>query len=198
MFLDLAYLIRHELRQVGYLRPEVNGLFFVPPADKTAPRNATLGNAFAALAELYHFQAKRTRYQTAFDKSEAPVIDPEPPFSRVAIQPLPKTVNVKEQTASAGLAARGLFQEFLTPAGRVADEARETARRANPSPVPVCQSFGLFRLSWPRPEMLSAATRRFAQRQIQRWTAKDAAHLRESISDWLMQQWCERRLSIRT
>jgi hypothetical protein len=84
---------------------------------------------------------------------------------------------------------------MLTPAGRVIDDARDFARGSTPPPVPICQSFGLFRLSWPRPEMLSAATRRFAQRQIQRWTAKDAAHLRESITDWLTQQWCERRLS---
>jgi serine/threonine protein kinase len=195
MFLDLAYLIRHELRQVGYVKPEVIGLFFVPPADKAASRNATLGNAYAALAELYHFQAKRGRYQTSFDKSEAPVIDQDPPFSRLAMLPFPQNTNPKDQAAMAARAARGLFLEILTPAGRVTDEIRDAARNSNPSPVPTCQSFGLYRLSWPRPEMLSAATRRFAQRQIQRWTAKDAAHLRESITDWLTQQWCERRLS---
>ena len=194
MFLDLAYLIRHELRQVGYLRPEVDRLFFVPPADKTAPRNATLGNAYAALAELYHFQAKRTRYQTAFDKSEAPVIDPEPPCSRVAILPLPKTVNVKDQTAGARGRLAALFQEILTP-GRAS--RRRGTRNGSPrqsvagSGVPVVRSV---------PTLL-AATRDALCRdaplcpaQIQRWTAKDAAHLRESIAAWLMQQWCERRL----
>ena len=195
MFLDLAYLVRHELRQVGYLKPEVVGLFFVPPADKAASRNAALGNAFASLAELYHFQAKRSRYQTPFDKSEAPVVDPEPPFARVAVLPLPSGTNPKVQAAVAGRAARALFHEILTPAGRVADEVRETYRNALPSAIPVCQTFGLFRLSWPRPEMLAAATRRFAQRQIQRWTAKEAAHLREPIAAWLTQQWSERRLT---
>src|SRR5206468_2660047 len=73
MFLDLAYLIRHELKSVGFLRPDVVGMFFVPRADKTASRNAALGNTFAALTELYHFQSKRGRYQTVFDKSEAPI-----------------------------------------------------------------------------------------------------------------------------
>jgi serine/threonine protein kinase len=195
MFLDLAYLVRHELRQVGYLKPEVVGMFFVPPADKGASRNAALGNAFASLAELYHFQAKRSRYQTAFDKSEAPVIDLEPPFGRVAVLPLGSATNPKEQAAVAGRAARALFQELLTPAGRVSDEVRDTFRSAAALPHPVCQTFGLFRLSWPRPEMLAAATRRFAQRQIQRWTAKEAAHLREPIVAWLAQQWSERRLT---
>ena len=52
-------------------------------------------------------------------------------------------------------------------------------RNAFPPAAPTCQTFGLYRLSWPRPEVLAAATRRFAQRLLQRWTAKEAAHLRE-------------------
>ncbi len=194
MFLDMAYLLRHELRQVGYLKPEVVGMFFVPQADKKSPRGTGLGNTFAAISELYHFQAKKSRYQTSFDKSEAPVIDPEAPFARVSMLSLPKKADPKEMAATAGTAARALFNEMLTPAGRVTDEVRDTYRKANPTVTQTCQSFGLFRLSWPRPEMLAAATRRFAQRQIQRWTTKDAAHLREPIAAWLRQQWAERKL----
>jgi serine/threonine protein kinase len=196
MFIDLAFLIRHELRQIGYLKPEVVGLFFVPPADKTSSRNASLGNTYAALTELHHFQAKKTRYQTVFDKSEAPVIDTDPPFARVALLPLPKAPVAKEQTLATGRAARALYHELLTPTGRVADEVRDVYRNAFPSAVPTIQTFGLFRLTWPRPEMLFAATRRFAQRQIQRWTAKESAHLREPIANWLAQQWEDRKLSL--
>ncbi|MBA4063463.1 MAG: hypothetical protein C0501_07075 [Isosphaera sp.] len=196
MFLDLAFLLRHELRQVGYLKPEVVGLFFVPPADKASARGAALGNACAALAELHHFQARRTRYQTVFDKSEAAVVDSDAPFARVAVLPLPKKADPKDQAEAAGKAARALFNELLTPAGRVADAAREACRAASPAAGPACQTFGLYRLSWPRPELLAAATRRFAQRQVQRWTAKEAAHLREPIAAWLAGQWDERRLGI--
>jgi serine/threonine protein kinase len=196
MFLDLAYLVRHELRQVGYLKPDVAGLLFVPPADKHTARSMALGNTFAALAELHHFQSRKSRYQTAFDRSEAPIVDHDPPFDRVAVVPLPRKSNPKEQVACASLAARALFQEMLTPTGRVADEARDACRAANPSYGPACQTFGMFRLSWPRPEMLAAATRRFAQRQIQRWTSKEAAHLREPIAAWLEQQWDDRHLGL--
>lgn len=196
MFIDLAFLIRHELRQVGYLKPEVVGLFFVPPADKTSARNASLGNTFAALEELYHFQARKTRYQTSFDKSEAPVVDPEAPFARVMLLPFPKAPIPKEQAEATERAARALYHEILTPTGRVTDEARDVFRNGNPSAIPTAHTFGLFRLSWPRPEMLAAATRRFAQRQIQRWTAKDSAHLRESIANWLAQQWEDRKLTL--
>jgi hypothetical protein len=195
MFIDLAYLVRHELRQVGYLRPDVVGVFFVPPANPKDPRGAPLGNTYAALAELAHFQAKRTRYQTVFDRAEAPIVDGDAPYSRVALLQLPKSPNpVKVQPVLVS-AARALYHELLTPAGRPTDEGRDVYRNAFPVPVPTCQTFGLFRLSWPRPEVLTAATRRFAQRQLQRWTGKEAVHLREHIAEWLAKQWAERRLT---
>lgn len=195
MFLDVAYLVRHELRQVGYLRPEVVGVFFAPRAEVSAPRNAALANSYAALAELHHFQSRRTRYQTVFDKSEAPVTDGEPPFARVMIAQLPKGADEAASRPVVGAAARALFHELLTPTGRVADEGRDVYCRAYPTDAPTCQTYGLFRLSWPRPEVLAAATRRFAQRQLQRWTGKDATHLREHIAAWLGQQWADRNLA---
>ncbi|QJW95584.1 tubulin-like doman-containing protein [Frigoriglobus tundricola] len=195
MFLDVAYLLRHELRQVGYLRPEVAGVFFVPPADPAAPRSAALGNAYAALAELNHFQARRSRYQTAFDKAEAPITDGDAPFARVAVLELPRGTDPAKSLPVVATAARALFHEMLTPTGRVVDEGRDVYRNAYPATGPACQTFGLFRLSWPRPEVLAAATRRFAQRQLQRWTGKEAAHLREPIAEWLTQQWAERKLA---
>ncbi len=195
MFLDMAYLVRHELRQVGYLRPEVVGMFFVPPADVTAPRSTALANTYAALSELHHFQARKSRYQTTFDKSEAPVTDSEPPFARTMVAQLPKAVSADGARPVLAAAARVLYHELLTPAGRVADEGRDVYRHAYPTDTPSCQTFGLFRLSWPRPEVLGAATRRFAQRQLQRWTGRDAGHLREHIAGWLGQQWADRKLS---
>lgn len=197
MFLDVAFLLRHELRQVGYFRPEINGVFFAPPASK-GTRSAALGNAHAALTELYHFQSKKGIYQTTFDKSEPPVVDSEPPFGRVAVLPLPAAATPRTQAAAAALAARALFNEALTPAGRAADEGRDRFAQVVPAAGPTCQTFGVFRLSWPRPEMLAAATSRFAQRQIQRWTAKDAGHLHEPIATWLAQQWTERQFDLDT
>jgi hypothetical protein len=195
MFLDLAFLVRHELRQVGYLRPEVVGVFFVPPANPKNPRGIPMGNTYAALSELCHFQTKKTRYQTIFDRAEAPITDNDAPFGRVAILQLPKAPDPVKALPVLASAARALFHELLTPAGRTADEGRDVFRKAYPSAVPACQTFGLFRLSWPRPEVLAAATRRFAQRQLQRWTGKEAVHLREHIAEWLAKQWSERKLS---
>ncbi len=195
MFLDVAYLVRHEMRQVGYVRPEVVGMFFVPPADAFAPRSNAMANTYAALAELHHFQSKKTRYATVFDKSEAPIIDGDPPFARTMISQLPKGTDAIASRPVLAAAARALFHELFTPVGRVADERRDAYRNAYPVDTPTCQTFGLFRLCWPRPEVLASATRRFAQRQLHNWSGKDAGHLREHIAGWLTEQWAERKLS---
>lgn len=194
MFLDLAYLIRQEVRGLGFFRPEVVGMFLVPPAEPGTARNASLGNTYAALTELHHFQARRSKYQLPFDKSEAPIQDPDAPFARLSILQLPKTIDPKARQLVTARAARAIFNEVLTPAGRVVDEIRDVYRNAFPSANPICQTFGLFRLTWPRPEVLAASTRRFGQRLLQRWTGKDAAPVRDAISKWLQDQWTERKL----
>jgi hypothetical protein len=206
MAVDLAYLIRQELRAAGYRQPEVHGLFLVPPADRTAPRGPALGNAHAALAELFHFQAGRSRYQVAFDKGEAPVADDGPPFARLGLLDLPRAVDPRGRAAAAARAARGLFQELLTPAGRLRDATspggagprpapgEERAGGPRPQGSPHFYTFGLYRLTWPRPEVLAAAARRLAGQTLRRWAAKDVAPLRDPITAWLDGQWAARKL----
>ncbi len=196
MFLDLAYLVRHELRAHGYAKPEVVGLFLVPPADRRASRNAALGNTYAALTELHYFQSRRAQYQTTFDRSEAPIVDSEAPFARTTILQLPRALDEKRREEITGRAARAIFNEMLSPAGRVMAEVRDVYRNAYPAESPSCQTFGLYRLTWPRPEVLTATTRRFAHKLLERWTSRDRNTLREPISRWLDSQWTERKLGL--
>ena len=196
MFLDLAYLIRHELRAHGYARPDVVGMFLVPPADRRASRNAALGNTYAALSELHYFQSRRGQYQTTFDRSEAPIIDSDAPFARTTILQLPRALDQMKREEITGRAARALFNEMLSPAGRVMDEVRDVYRNAYPAENPSCQTFGLYRLTWPRPEVLTATTRRFAHKLLERWTSRDRTVLREPIRCWLDSQWAERKLGL--
>ena len=192
-FLDVAFLLRRELKQVGFVRPEVVGQFFVPPPNSTTGRSFPLGNAYAALAEFHHFQSQRSVYHVAFEKSEGPITDDAPPFARAAVLQVPADGTRAGPVFAA--AAHALYAELLTPAGRTADEAREVYRKAYPSAAPACQTFGLYRLNWPRPELLAAATRRLAHGLLTRWTGKEAVHLREPVTGWLNQQWAERGLS---
>jgi hypothetical protein len=191
MFLDLAYIIKHEFRQVGYTSPEAVALLLTPAADKRTTRVA-LANTFAALAEVYHF-ASGERFQSRYDTAEVAVVESRPPFERTAVLELPKSQKRADENRTAGGAARALYLDMLTPVGRAADDVRSVApvdRLAGP----VVQPFGLYRLSWPRMELLAAISRRFCQQVLRRWTDKETTHLREPIQSWLDDQWARLEL----
>ncbi len=190
MFLDLAYLLKHELRNVGYRKPEIHGLFALPPADKSTPRQAA-ANTYAALTELSHYAANP--YQTRFDNSESPVLDTTPPFDRVGLVQWPRKGTDKDHRRLLGAVARAACLDLFTPAGRKIDYVREVApvdRYAGPT----VQPFGVFRLSWPRYELLAAISRRMCQQVLRRWSAKDGGALKEPIRRWLDDQWANYHL----
>ena len=194
MLVDLAYVIKHELRGVGYRKPEAVGVLLVPPADKAAPRSPLLANTFAALTEVFHFTAGSAKYSQKFEPNEPAVTDPDGPFVRCAVVQLPKVPKEPERGRAIGLAARGLYAELLTAAGRVTDAVRATVPLPGTAVAAVAHVSGLYRLSWPRAELLTAAVRVFTRRMLDRWAAKEAGHLRAPVHTWLADQWDRQQL----
>lgn len=196
MALDLAYLVKHELRQAGFAKPQVCGVLLVPPADKTKPKSAALANSYATLSELNQFSVDGTVYQSRFDANEPPVVDPEGPFVRCATIQIPSTPNSSKLGRTIGLIARSLSLDLVTPVGRVTDGIREEAFALPRAQVPVVQTYGMFRFTWPRRELHDTLTRRFGSQLLARWAGKDVAHLREPIRHWLGEQWDKRELEL--
>jgi hypothetical protein len=189
MVVDLAYLLRAELKQIGYRKPETVGMLLLPPTTPGASKPAALANTYAALTEIAHFTTG-TRYHTRFDPG-IPISDPDGPFARIATVTLPASGKRRDQQRTIGLAARGLYLDILAPLGRVADSARMAAGAPSGPTVAV---FGLYRFSWPRAEVLACATRRFGERLLKQWTAKESKHLKEPIRNWLADQWTRLKL----
>ncbi len=192
MALDLAYILKHELRSIGYRSPETVGVLLAPPAD--ALRGPSGANTVAALTELHHYSSGG-RYQARFDAKEAPLTDPAAPFARTHLFALPKALKPREQRAAFALAARGLYLELLTTAGRRIDHVRREAALAERGGGASVQAYGLHRLSWPRAELLTETSRRFAAQVLERWGGREAAHLRDPLSAWLDQLWAKQGLS---
>src|SRR5262249_55062753 len=73
MFIDLAYSVRHLLRQLGYRQLEVLGLLLLPSVegDATVAGTLAVGNAFAALTELNHFSAADVTFTARYDEKES-------------------------------------------------------------------------------------------------------------------------------
>ena len=196
MFLDVAYTARRELLQMGYLQPHLTGVLLLPFVDRNTPKSQAVANAYAALTELNHYSSPNTRYEAKFDNKEPAICDPERPFHRCLLLTLPKSPDPGPLRRTADLAAAALLQETLTPAGRVADESREAFQNLYRPEGASCQTFGLYRLTWPRQRLLEVAVRRFGRRLVERWGAKSSDHLREPIARWVADEWHRRQLEL--
>src|SRR5262249_22450608 len=76
MFIDLAYLIRDVLKQMGYATASVDGLFWLPAADGRPEKPAFFGNTVAAIKELSHFSSPGVQFQADFGDPEGILADP--------------------------------------------------------------------------------------------------------------------------
>jgi hypothetical protein len=87
MFIDLAYLVRNQLRLLGYNQPDVNSILMVPQLEGQRSNGMALGNAAAALTELLYFSAPNATFSARYD-DRIKVKDRDPPFGRSVVLPL--------------------------------------------------------------------------------------------------------------
>jgi eukaryotic-like serine/threonine-protein kinase len=209
MFLDVAYTMRHLLKQLGCGQADIVGLFLLPEVDRTTAPTLGVANTFTALTELNHFAAPnaifQARYEMTDQKTPITITEVGAPFQRCVLLPLPERrgrgdllgghgsgVADAEATSSgpSGLAGRLLVTELATPLGLAAEKARGGTPTG-----PIYQTFGMYRLLWPRRHLLQQTSRELCKRLVQRWMNKDAKPLRDSIQPWAEAQWHEQGLS---
>ncbi len=195
MFLDAAYTVRALLRQMGYEDPDVVGVLFVPPVDKSRSRSAALGNAYASLAELGHWGTPGNAFHATYHEKEAPILDDGAPFSRTIILPLPEEGDEAGSQETLELVAQYLTRDLATPLGKAADQARAALPAAPPEHRGRSFStFGLFQLSWPRRALMAAAGRRLCLKTVARWLSKDSKPIREQVQAWVQDRWARQEL----
>jgi hypothetical protein len=187
MFLDVAYTARRLLQQMGYRRPEVVGLFLLPAVGRGGAPSRAVANAFAALTELRHFAAPEVTFTASYPADTEAVADPEPPFSRCWLLPLPPEAEGEESLCElASLAGDFLSRDLVTPLGRTADLAR--ARVPAPSPGLSCQTFGAYWFAVPRRALLQRVAQRLCQRLVHGWRAADPKARDTALRAWVAEQ----------
>jgi eukaryotic-like serine/threonine-protein kinase len=217
MILDLAYTTRHVLRQLGYARLEVIGVLLLPTPGTAPGRSQALGNAYAALTELNHFAAPETRFTVRYDTTDpagpGPVNDDAPPFKRCVLLPLPEGAEsgwltpggegAVTSSAMAGCLIRTgyyLMSEFLSDLGRTADDIRRGSgisskglrTKSLAAGDSLYQTFGMYRVLWPRRRLLQQSARGLCRRVVEHWMNKDPGAVSGKVRDWVKQQWEER------
>jgi hypothetical protein len=91
-------------------------------------------------------------------------------------------------------AAGLIYQEALTAVGRSMDEVRERYQKLKPPASMPLQSFGCYRIHWPRQRLLECATFRLAALTVQRWYARKIDSEREKIASWFEDEWRRKQL----
>jgi hypothetical protein len=195
MLLDLAYVLRHLLREAGQEQPDVVGLLVLPPLANPRVRTVPLGNAFAALTELHHFGHPNEIFTAGYLEREKPIQDIGPAFNRSIVLRLPDEGDAAALRQVAVTAGELLYRDLCSPLGRAVDLARADfpgppwERRGQ-----FCQTFGLFRFCWPRRAMTEQIARRLCRQLVQRWMSKDSKPIRDEVFNLVQAQWAKLRL----
>jgi serine/threonine protein kinase len=197
MFLDVAYLVRSDLKQLGHAQPELVGVFVVPAsAEASANWPLAQSNTFAALTELHHYSLAETTFNARYVSREPPLCDPDPPFARCII--LAEENDVSPDRSVAGLAAGYLYRDLVTPLGRAAD-ARRAAMLSLSSKQPrqpglVVQTFGMNRFAWPRRALVHQIAHRLCLSISQHWVSKEPGPIQEAVAAWAREEWTKRQM----
>jgi eukaryotic-like serine/threonine-protein kinase len=192
MFLDVAYVVRQRLRQLGYRQPEVVGILLAPSPDRTGLKPHTIANTFAALKELNHFSSPETVFVAVHEERDGCIHDPLPPFSRTFVLPsdVPPSPTEPQPAGSAQIrAAEFLRRDLLSPLGRVADDSRAEFEEASTKAAgTVCvPNQGAF--TWPKQAILTKASRWLGENLVYRWMKADVGAIREPVRTWLKERW---------
>jgi serine/threonine protein kinase len=187
MFIDLAYIVRAQLHQLGYTDPDVIGILLLPAAGvQRGASTLALGNAFAAMTELNYFNAATTTFSFRFDDKEGKIKDKDAPFRRSIVLPLEPEADKKRTGETARLVGDLLLRDLTAPLGRLV----ETCRPADTPEAPAreksnCHTLGSYRFSWPRRILLHRSSRQVCAQLLDRWMEKDAAPVRQAVHAWL-------------
>jgi serine/threonine protein kinase len=191
MFLDVAYVVRHLLRELGLGEPDVVGLCFLPAVSSNTGQAMALANTYAALKELCHFAGVRQAFVARYEEKESPLRDAAPPFNRCVMLPLPEEGSGGGPTTTAG---QLLFRELASPMGRIVDQRRSELAPSHVIRDPSCQTFGLYCFTFPRGELVRQVARRLSHRLVERWMSKDSKPKQEPVQAWVQEQWSSQEL----
>jgi serine/threonine protein kinase len=171
-----------------------------------------LGNTCAALAELHHFADPNVVFTARYVEQEPPLEDRDPPFTRTLLLslgggkaetaraategPLSSEDLSRAAAEAIGTAARYLLAECCSPLVRWADKGK-VGLSAPPPPRrgQYFQTFGLYRLAYPRRQVVCRVANELLQDLVRRWISKDSAPLREDVRAWVAEQWRDKELS---
>jgi serine/threonine protein kinase len=203
MYIDLAYIVRDILRQMGHPPDQIDALLMLPADESRSEKPAYLANTYAALNELKHFSRPGSQFQADHGDPEGILSDDGSPFRQCWFLPAEPEDGKNSMCRTTELASGCIFANLITPLGRIADTCRNKAAKVNSmatnetsthrSPRTTRSSFGMYRFSWPKRSLIQQAARHICAKLVGGWLAPVTPNAAE-VKGWLTEQWNKRRL----
>lgn len=179
MLIDLAYLIKMELQQVGYLSPKI----FANLGGSPTANGPAQANAVATIKEIEYFSRVQTTYQETFENGSAPYIDKEGPFLKCLIVPHSTRIPNTE------ILAQVIVADATTSCGKVVENSGRWSQ-ANRGVQVQFTTANIRRVVWPRNSLLQSTTKQLACQVIDSWSgplsSDNAQILNQEFSDWCL------------
>ncbi len=178
MFIDLAYVVKQQLRDIGFPRQDVIGIFLIPSVGDQGQADMPQANAFASLRELHHYMVARQPFRALYETGCDPLVDNEPPFSQAFLLPLPDSKDLEQLQETLKVSSGFLHRSLLTPLGKTADQFR-AKHSATASPF---HSVGIRVLASPRRPLLRRAAKRLGLLLIENWLRPSSLDLEVQVA----------------
>jgi hypothetical protein len=171
MAIDVAYMVRQILRDLGHTEEDVCGILAHGVGRNPQGRDLSIANAYAFLTELHHYSDFRNAYPgdrscglPAFPAEDAP-------FSHAYLLQLGEELEAEDSGRATYKIAEYLYRNATTPAGAFADECRSLQEAAAPSlsAVPMVRTFGLCQLGFSYRDLPPTAIDELCQALTARW-----------------------------
>lgn len=200
MIFDLGYLLKHILKKRSCPESTVTAALLTPGMESArdsrlgSSQNSSkssplaLGNTCATLTELHYYSSSKSQFLANYSKQDAPVYDEGKPFEHCYLLPLPPEGKKEETKESIQLVSELLSRQVVTALGR-ALHRNPTESTEDPVTGPTFQTFGIFRLLFPRIQIVKRVANRLCERMLERWMTKDPSQARPAVTDFLENQW---------
>ena len=188
MVLDVAYLVRKILRDLGLSEEGVCGLLAHCTGRNPQSRDLAVANAYAFLGELNHYSDSHYAYPgdracglPAFGTEDAP-------FENAYVVHLGEDLEPEDITAATHKLAQYLYSNAVTSAGAFFDKCRAPAQEGgqSASTSPRVRTFGLSELGFSYEDVPAAVADELCKSLLTRWRGTDRAETEEhpaSLSD---------------
>ncbi|HEY5314179.1 MAG TPA: tubulin-like doman-containing protein [Pirellulales bacterium] len=181
MVFDIAYLVRHVLRDLKLSDEDVCGILAHCTAHQTQGHDIAVANSYACLTELNHYSDLRSACP-ADPEGGLPACNPQvAPFSHAYVVHLGEGLDPQHFAAAADNLAAYLYCNSVTSAAAFFDSCRgrPASGETSASCQPTVRTFGISQLGLCHDDVPIAAVSDLCSMLIKRWREPESAGLQE-------------------